>query len=39
MDVCADFPDLLFFMVHSGYIWGGKTLASTVGPSTTCSSI
>ena len=32
MDVCADFPELLFFMVHSGYIWGGKTLASTVGP-------
>jgi predicted TIM-barrel fold metal-dependent hydrolase len=32
MDLCADFPDLLFLMVHSGYIWGGKTLASTVGP-------
>jgi predicted TIM-barrel fold metal-dependent hydrolase len=32
MDVCRDFPELLFFMVHSGYIWGGKTLASTVGP-------
>jgi predicted TIM-barrel fold metal-dependent hydrolase len=32
MDVCAKVPDLLFLMVHSGYIWGGKTLASTVGP-------
>lgn len=32
MDLCKDFPELLFLMVHSGYIWGGKTLASTVGP-------
>jgi uncharacterized protein len=32
MDVSKDFPDLLFLMAHSGYIWGGKTLAGTVGP-------
>lgn len=32
MDVCRDFPDILFLMAHSGYIWGGKTLAGTVGP-------
>lgn len=32
MDVCRDFPDLLFLMAHSGYIWGGKTLAGTIGP-------
>ena len=32
MDVCRDFPELLFLMAHSGYIWGGKTLAPTIGP-------
>jgi predicted TIM-barrel fold metal-dependent hydrolase len=32
MDVCRDFPELLFLMAHSGYIWGGKTLAGTIGP-------
>ena len=32
MDVCRDYPELLFLMAHSGYIWGGKTLAGTIGP-------
>ena len=32
MDVCRDFPDLLFLMAHCVYIWGGKTLTSTIGP-------
>jgi len=30
-DVARDIPELTFLMVHSGYIWGGKTLASTAG--------
>jgi predicted TIM-barrel fold metal-dependent hydrolase len=32
MDVCRDFPELAFLMAHCGFPWGGKTLASTVGP-------
>jgi predicted TIM-barrel fold metal-dependent hydrolase len=31
-DVCKDFPELVFLMAHCGFPWGGKTLASTVGP-------
>lgn len=31
-DLARDYPDLLFLMVHAGYIWGGKTLAPVVGP-------
>jgi predicted TIM-barrel fold metal-dependent hydrolase len=32
MDVCRDFQELTFLMAHCGFPWGGKTLASTVGP-------
>ena len=32
MDVCRDFPELVFLMAHCGFPWGGKTLAATVGP-------
>ena len=31
-DVAKDFPELIFLMAHCGFPWGGKTLASTVGP-------
>lgn len=31
-DLAKDYPDLLFLMVHAGYIWGGKTTARVVGP-------
>ena len=31
-DIAKDFPDLVFLMAHCGFPWGGKTLASTVGP-------
>lgn len=31
-DLAKDYPDLLILMAHCGYIWGGKTLARTVGP-------
>lgn len=33
-DLVKDYPELLFLMAHSGYIWGGKTLARVVGPYT-----
>ena len=39
IDVLADFPDLLFFMVHSGYILGREDASpAPSAPSTTCSS-
>ena len=31
-DIAKDFPELIFLMAHCGFPWGGKTLASTVGP-------
>jgi hypothetical protein len=32
MEVARDFPEITFLMAHCGYIWGGKTLAQTIGP-------
>jgi predicted TIM-barrel fold metal-dependent hydrolase len=31
-DLAKDYPDLLFLMAHSGYIWGSKNLARLIGP-------
>ncbi len=31
-DLVKDYPDLLFLMAHCAYMWGGKTLAQTIGP-------
>lgn len=31
-DLAKDYPDLLILMAHAGSMWGGKTLASVIGP-------
>jgi predicted TIM-barrel fold metal-dependent hydrolase len=31
-ELAKDYPDLLFLMAHSGYIWGSKNLARLIGP-------